>query len=324
MLEDHGGFVDEADEASIGVVGGNDVAEAVVVEAARSRRVGTGRDLDVVIAGDPRVSELWAIRHPALRRAARFRHVAGPPGPLDDSAIEALAGTGAVFVCLDADTAAITAALDIAARTDSVPVIVPLGEWSGLSEVLASGSTPVRQVHPFMVFPRILDPDVLVAGTREILARAIHEDYLAHRRRTGTDDAGDPAMADWDRLPEPLKASNRAQAAHLPTKLARIGCGLAPLIDWDEVPELLTDVEVEALALLEHERYLDERLGPEAGEFADRRHDGNPNLVPWEALTEVGRERARESVRRIPPQLARAGYRMIRRPQPSGAEDIRP
>jgi hypothetical protein len=259
-----------------------------------------------------------------LHGAARFHHVGGPPGPLDDAAVESLAGTGAVFVCLDADTAAIAAALDVAARTDAVPVIVPLGEWSGLSAVLRSGSAAIRQIHPFMVVPRVLDFDVLLAGTREILARAIHDYYVAHRRRTGADDATDPSMADWERLPEPLKASNRAQAAHLPTKLAKIGCGLAPLIDWDRIPDPLTDAEVEVLAVLEHERYLEERLGPGAGEAADRRQEGNPNLVPWEALSETGRERARESVRCIPSQLARAGFRMMRRPQRSRVEDVRP
>ena len=44
---------------------------------------------------------------------------------------------------------------------------------------------------------------------REALARAIHENYRAGQ--AGRKPGDDPAMADWERLPEHLRESNREQ-----------------------------------------------------------------------------------------------------------------
>jgi hypothetical protein len=149
------------------------------------------------------------------------------------------------------------------------------------------------------------------------MARAIHQNYVAVRlMEDPPPDPGDPALADWRDLSEEYRASNRAQAAHIGAKLHEIGCGLAPLDDWDTPPTTLTPSEIDALARMEHERFVAERLadGWERGERAAMR---SPYLIPWEELdTLEDGERVknldRQAVAAIPTLLAVAGYRIVR------------
>ena len=85
-----------------------------------------------------------------------------------------------------------------------------------------------RDLHAFTVFEAACHPDLLLGGVYETLARAIHDDYVAHQRLEGHTPETNPSMAPWEDLPEHLKESNRDQAAHIGVKLAATGCGLSP------------------------------------------------------------------------------------------------
>jgi hypothetical protein len=76
---------------------------------------------------------------------------------------------------------------------------------------------------------------------------------------------------------------------------------------------VLTDPQVEALAVLEHERWVrdldneDWTHGPEK-DAARRVH---PKLVPWDDLTEEDRDKDRAAVAAIPSILAQAGFEIV-------------
>lgn len=154
----------------------------------------------------------------------------------------------------------------------------------------------------FLSPPAALLPD----ETRERLGRSIHEEY--RRERLGDRPAKDPALAEWEDLPEDLQASNLAQADAIAAKLARIGCAVVAADAPGEAATFSVD-DVAGLAEIEHGRFTAERLlaGWTLGEVRDIEHRRSPYLVEWGALPEDIKERDREAVRAIPELLARVG-----------------
>ncbi len=157
------------------------------------------------------------------------------------------------------------------------------------------------------------EPDFkpLPDGLREKIARAIHDRYRQHQ--SGRKPATDPAMQPWENLTETLRESNRAQAADLGAKLQAIGYRIAPASSATP-PLTFTPEEFERLAILEHERWVTERLqaGWTQGPVRDVERKITPYLVSWEELAEEIREYDREAVRVIPELLAEAGLAAVR------------
>ncbi|HEX4088661.1 MAG TPA: DUF1003 domain-containing protein [Trebonia sp.] len=152
----------------------------------------------------------------------------------------------------------------------------------------------------------------------EYLARAIHDDYGAiHEFGVGVGDAvgrspgGGASLGPWDDLPEEFKESNRAQARQIGEKLAVIGCLMVPAFD-PTLDFAFRDDEVQLLARLEHERWLQERTaqGYEVGPARYGRV--RPDLVPWERLSDEARAMNIQAVRRIPDMLDRVGFQILR------------
>jgi len=227
------------------------------------------------------------------------------------------AGPGTVYVCTDDDVAAASTALRLRGVLDeSCTIVIVLEQSSSLGVLLEGASSGVGA--PRLVIVGMLDeacqPDVMLLGTTELLARAMHRTYLeaaaADRARRGDD----PALQAWDELPESLRMSNRDQAEHVGTKLAAVGRILVPLVAWESVGESFPDDEVEVMARMEHDRWVRERRrgGWRAGP-RDEAARTTPWLVEWEELPEDIREYDRMFVRRLPSLLSRVGLQACRR-----------
>jgi ppGpp synthetase/RelA/SpoT-type nucleotidyltranferase len=147
----------------------------------------------------------------------------------------------------------------------------------------------------------------LEADIREILAKEIHKEY----RRTKQDSlrTSDPAMVDWEKLPEDFKKSSAQQAEHIFEKLRRIGCTAQKVTGRKVKLMSFTKKEVELLAEMEHGRWNAERLlgGWTWGEKKDINRKTSPYLVSWSELPEGVREWDRATVRKIPEFLAKIG-----------------
>jgi ppGpp synthetase/RelA/SpoT-type nucleotidyltranferase len=156
------------------------------------------------------------------------------------------------------------------------------------------------------------DASPLEAPAREAVAQAIHEAYREKRHRTISDQ--DPACADWDCLSDAFKASNLSQADDIRRKLKRIGCSMAPVSGVKGKPVDFSASEIETLAELEHGRWVVERLR-DGWKFAAERDAGkktSPFLIPWSELPDEVREYDKETVRKTPEFLAKAGMAIIR------------
>jgi voltage-gated potassium channel Kch len=215
-----------------------------------------------------------------------------------------------IYVCLEDEGLALSTALLLMNRVRrfGVPVTVRMDREAGLASLLRAvgpaNDRTLAQLHVFGLVEQASQPELVLRGTNEVLARALHQDYLAHASRDHN-----PAAVPWDDLPLELKESNRTQADHIATKLEAVGCHIVPLTALEADSFSFTPAEVERLAEMEHERWL-----------AERRRQGwtlgarntlkktNPNLVSWAELDEPSREMNRNSVRRLPFFLNRAGF----------------
>jgi hypothetical protein len=158
-------------------------------------------------------------------------------------------------------------------------------------------------------------PDLAFTNTYDLLARAIHEEYVRNERAKGLTPETNPAMVSWEELPEDLKESNRAQAEHIRVKLEAIGCDIIITTDWEPSIFKFSQEEVELMAKMEHERFVKERLraGWKIGPVKDIQKKISPTLIPWEELPDEEKEKDRMFVRRLPAFLADAGFQILRR-----------
>jgi hypothetical protein len=177
-----------------------------------------------------------------------------------------------------------------------------------------AGPGSFQHLRAFGLLDRTCHPDQVLRGTHEILARAIHEDYLRQQTAAGDTPEKNSSLVPWDALPEHLKESNRQQADSYGAKLRAVQCSAAPHVDWNEPLFEFTPKEVEFLARLEHDRWLADRLrdGWRYGPVKDGSTKVNPCMVPYEQLTEADKDKDRAAVRQIPASLAQVGFKVHR------------
>ncbi len=240
-------------------------------------------------------------------------------------------GTGgtpitAAYVCFDSDARSMETALVLhnRLRGTGVPIVMRAVTASGLPALLGEGREPeFGNLHAFALLDRTCDPDLVLGGTDEVIARALHDIYVEERASHGWrygpvhDDANrtTPSMASWRELDESYRDANRDQAAHLAAKLRAVECELDELTEWHQEPFSFTDEEVELLAQMEHERWDIHQRGHgwTLGDY-DLDQKQSPYLVPWWELPEDVKDYDRLFVRNLPAILAKLGYLIVRTP----------
>lgn len=227
-----------------------------------------------------------------------------------------LGPVSATCVCGDDDAATLALGLGLihASPADTAPVVVCTLRERGLD--LLAGGTPDRRLTIVGSLDRGCTADVVLGGTHEVLARAIHDEYVRTQADAGHSVASNPSMQPWASLPEALRDSNRRQADDLSRKVDRVGGDIVPHSEWDTPVFEFTDAEVETLARLEHSRWMAERLN-EKWTPVDGPKDivakTSPYLREWDLLPEPVQDIDRTTVRRIPKFLARVGLGIRRR-----------
>ena len=222
----------------------------------------------------------------------------------------------AIFVCFDDDSLGLATALALGhrLRERQVPVIVRMAEAGGLAALIQPGAGDgmgFANLHAFGLLDHTCSPEVILGGTHQLLARAIHEGYVRRGLTAGETLETNPSLAPWEELPEDLRQSNFAQADFIGAHLHALGYELEPLTDWDAAALSFSEEEVERLAQMEHERFVAERLAAgwlAAPDAKDLRGKASPSLGPWADLPEDIKERDRATVRRIPQFLAGVGW----------------
>jgi hypothetical protein len=311
------------------IVGLGRLGECVLAHAARqwqSTAPPAGQKMRVTLV-DRRarpIADAWSVRYPALRRLCDL-------APLDidvgsaafQQAAFLTAGPAAtprasVFVCLDDDSVGLSAALALAdrARDHEPAIVVRMSQIAGLATLVTDGGVgrASSRLAAFGLLDRTCQPDQMLRGTHEVLARGIHEEYVRQQESFGLVRAEHPELLPWNELGAALQESNRRQADDIGNKLNAVHCGAAPLLDWDEPLFEFVEEEVERLARLEHARWTAEkrRDGWRQGPRKDAAARVHPSLVPFDELPPAEQQKNRDAVRQIPPLLARLGFRVCR------------
>ena len=184
---------------------------------------------------------------------------------------------------------------------------------SGLGSLLSGKGSGYRDIKAFSLIERTCKPDLIFGCMYETLARVIHEIYLENEKSKGNIPGKNPSVVSWEELTDDLKESNRAQAQHIRTKLRAIGYDLRPSTSWHPAPHEFSQDQLRVMAILEHERFVQERLDqgwrPGApGRPKDLQRKTNPTLVGWDKLPLDEKQKDILFAASIPVILARAGF----------------
>ena len=202
-------------------------------------------------------------------------------------------------------------------RNPMVPVIVQTINVDGFTRMLdelRNSCDDLQNIHPFQIVSCDCCQDLIMNGFRGLIARAIHNNYLAKMRYSGEINRADPANRSWDTLDMELKASNYHQADFFYSQIQAIGCDIVPIDSWDEPLFTFSDDEIEFLARREHERWMQERIlnGWRFGPAKDTTQKISPYLIPYHLLEDDIRDYDRNSIRAIPHILAKLDLKMVR------------
>lgn len=168
------------------------------------------------------------------------------------------------------------------------------------------------------LFPRQL------LGNLEKLAAAIHDLYNQKQLERHPDQP--LAYPQFDDLPDALKYSNLRQARGITKKLALMGWEMRPKGSQGEIILEIPEAAVEALAIIEHEDWVVERLesGWTFAEVKDNENKASPYLVPYHELSEEIKNLDRDTVRNIPALLDRIGMAVYRKQEDYSSPHSKP
>ncbi len=229
-----------------------------------------------------------------------------------------------VFICLDDEPLAVSAALRLEPKLpeSDAPIIVRLEEENGLAALLRV-STPDHKAYRLQVFgllERACTPEQLLSSGHELLARALHEQYVAEALKLGDTPETNSSLVPWSQLPERLQDSNRTQADALGQLLAEAGLGIRALTRLDAGQYRLDEATLEQVAQKEHSRWRKEREAAGwkyAPGLKDSRHKTHPDLLDWGELQETTREKNRAAIRGLPRLLGTVGLELCRSGAPN-------
>lgn len=142
------------------------------------------------------------------------------------------------------------------------------------------------------------------------IAADIHQEYIDKRRAENKI----VEYGGWDTLSDSLKYSNLKQAYSYRDKLAILGYYMAHSNPYRTGITHLTEDEIDILAKIEHDRWVEERrssgwiYGPEK----DSLNRISPYIAPWNDISEEIKEYDREPMRNMLPILKKYGIDVCR------------
>jgi hypothetical protein len=145
----------------------------------------------------------------------------------------------------------------------------------------------------------------------ELLARAMHEDYIENQKRLG---ASIFVAEEYDNLEASSRFSNLRQAMNMDKKLRQLGYALAAKSAETEAVQALSEEIVEKYAIAEHDDWMrgKERFGWVYNPVRNDALKHHDCLLNWENLPQVQREKDRNTARNVVRLAAVAGMKVVR------------
>ena len=335
MLEAHSPWLREQTPAGrpdrLVIVGLGKLGESLILQAAlrwqQWERTGQKLYFSIVdLAAEEKVRSL-CIRYPHLEDICHFDplqinvhsavfHQADFLAPVREND-----HSSAIYVCMDDDALVLHIGLILyqKVRETRVPVVVRMAEDAGLALLITgsdNGGQNYETLFPFPLLDQTCTPALVLHGTHEIIARALHASYLEGIK------SQQPVL--WEDLSDDAREWNRKQADRISLILEKNGYRIAPLTDW-KASELKFEEsqgldEIGIMAEMEHAMWC-EQMQLAGWRYASSRsidRKTNPSLVPWDELPASEVEKNRKFIRQLPRILALAGFQIERKNSGSG------
>lgn len=214
------------------------------------------------------------------------------------------------FVCGLPEADALSAAVELRRRiSGSTPIHVSVPD-PGTEEALASTGADLDRFDLVPTASTVLSETLLETSLLELIARGRHEEYLRGEEKRGMTKTS-PAYIPWESLSTADREANYRYADGIHRVLSDIGGRLVPVEDdTRSKPFPISPVAAEYLAVREHNRWWADKLqdgfywGPEKV-MGTKAH---PSLVSWDELSDLDKDRDRDSVRVLPRLLYDSGY----------------
>lgn len=274
--------------------------------------------LSLLLTDDEMVAfSSWRAQRPDLDLIARFdtadRGVERLPDEAAARAWIARCGPPHLFVVQVDDNASVATALAIrreAIQWDAsrAPILVRREQKDRLLSMLGGterGGAPVAPMQAFGGIVRLETVERLLDGKGEEVAQALHGKY-----RLNSPSAASAALS-WDDLPENLREANRASAAHAPILVAALGLRIVP---GGGPSAKLSEAELDAMARIEHRRWIADRIdrGWRHGAIRDDDRRLHPDIVDYDVLGDADRKKDRDAVLALLSALEDAGFSLAR------------
>lgn len=166
----------------------------------------------------------------------------------------------------------------------------------------------LSRLHAFGGLVRAETVERVLDHRGEEIAMALHEQY---RMLESSELASTHSVATWDDLSEDRRQANRAAADHASILFAAVGRHLAQRNDaLARSSSLISNDELEALARIEHRRWMAHRVdsGWRAGVLRDDERRIHDCLVPFDQLSKDSQDKDRSAVRALVAAVQKAGY----------------
>jgi TrkA-N domain len=229
----------------------------------------------------------------------------------------------AVYVCLSDDSLGMLAALTLESlvRPWGVPVIIRMSEEAGFAAALTSANSESHEMDNIRAVGLLelsCNVDLVLDGSQEILARAIHQGYVRHHLQLGETTEQNSSLVPWEDLSEELRHSNRDRAQKIRDHLREIGCHVVPVLGRCPSVIALQPDEVEHLARLEHERWRSEHRRPSSAGRGSQL--AQLHLLSWDECPDDVKQFNREMMAVMPAILAKADFEIRRLAEPAAAK----
>lgn len=193
-----------------------------------------------------------------------------------------------------------------------IPIQLRLENESGLTGVLENPIPGLREennIKPFDIYEQTFSSDLVFGGFHEIMAIKLHKNFL---QNLNTAEHALRQDIPWESVPEAEKEANRQQASRIHLLLKSCGYNITTLEDWDAADFTFAEEEVDQMARQEHDlwRQWKQTNGWHLGETRDDLEKTNPDLIPWEKIPEIERQKNRNFIREIPSLLAGMGFQI--------------
>jgi hypothetical protein len=245
------------------------------------------------------------------------QHIPLYPSDFPSKAEAQLATVTQHIICHETDEVNLAHALGLrqillSKKASNSAIFVRMQRSSGLAQLVHTdkGQPEIPDgIYPFGMLDSVLHADNILSPQLDEIARATHEMYA---NEAASKNADGPTPPSWAQLTQAERKQNRLKADHWSVRLRSSRCEISE----QTVPVLeFAEGETELQALMEHNRYVDQKIsdGWRYGEDRSIAAKTNPFLLPWDELPEEQRARELRDVSAQPAYFARKMARFVKR-----------